>query len=136
MLRVFACKAQDGEDQALGWVYSQCISPGVFAMSQWLNVASIFDFPPETFQVVKTDYESIIVANINGQYYAVQDVCSHDGSPLSDGKLEQGELVCPRHGAHFCLKTGEALTPPAYEPINTYPVRVVDNVVQVEIVVP
>jgi 3-phenylpropionate/trans-cinnamate dioxygenase ferredoxin subunit len=62
----------------------------------------------------------IAVARSGDSYYAVEDVCTHDGEPLAGGEIEGTQIICPRHGARFCLRTGEALTPPAYEPIRTY----------------
>jgi 3-phenylpropionate/trans-cinnamate dioxygenase ferredoxin subunit len=62
----------------------------------------------------------IAVARSAGSYFAIEDVCTHDGAPLTGGTIEGTEIICPRHGARFCLKTGEALTPPAYEPVRVY----------------
>jgi 3-phenylpropionate/trans-cinnamate dioxygenase ferredoxin subunit len=59
-------------------------------------------------------------------------VCTHDGTVLTSGNpIEGDEIVCPRHGARFCVKTGEALSPPAYEPTATFPVKVEDGKVYV-----
>ena len=66
----------------------------------------------------------IVVINVDGEFYAVEDVCTHDGGPLGEGKLEGCQLVCPRHGARFDVRTGAALTMPAFEPAPTYEVRV------------
>ncbi len=57
-------------------------------------------------------------------YYAIDDVCTHDGAELAGGEIEGAEIICPRHGARFCLRTGAALTPPAYEPVRVYPTRI------------
>ena len=65
-------------------------------------------------------------------FYAIDDVCTHDGGELAGGAVEGDVVICPRHGARFCLRTGAALTPPAYEPVRTYPTRVVDGVVEVD----
>ncbi len=79
------------------------------------------------------DVDDIAVAvfNVDGEYYAIEDVCTHDGSELTGGCIEGEEVICPRHGARFNLRTGEALTPPAYEPVPTLPVRVEAGMVQV-----
>ena len=65
--------------------------------------------------------------NLDGQYYAIADVCTHDAGQLSGGTVEGDIIVCPRHGARFCIRTGEALSAPAYEPTDTFPVRVHDG---------
>jgi 3-phenylpropionate/trans-cinnamate dioxygenase ferredoxin component len=69
----------------------------------------------------------IVVFNIAGQYFAIGDVCSHDGGPLGDGELEDQQVICPRHGARFDIRTGTVLTLPAYEDIPAYPVTVENN---------
>jgi 3-phenylpropionate/trans-cinnamate dioxygenase ferredoxin subunit len=66
----------------------------------------------------------IALACAGGRYFAIDDVCTHDGAPLTGGDIEGTEIVCPRHGARFCLKTGEALTPPAYEAVRVYETKI------------
>lgn len=61
---------------------------------------------------------------VQGSYYAIEDACTHDDGPLADGELDGCQVICPRHGARFDIRTGEALTLPAYRPVETYPVRV------------
>lgn len=100
-------------------------------MSDWIDVAPADELPPGSRRVVHADDVAIAVFNAGGRFYAVADVCSHDGAPLGDGEVDGEEVVCPRHGARFCLRTGAALTPPAYEPIPAFPVRVENGVVQV-----
>ena len=65
----------------------------------------------------------VLVVRCGAELYAVEDRCSHDGEPLDGGPVEDCQIICPRHGSRFCLRTGEALTPPAYEPLRTYRVR-------------
>jgi len=67
-----------------------------------------------------------------GRYHAIEDLCSHEAEALSWGVVEGEEVICPRHGARFSLVTGAALTPPAYEPVAVFPVRVEEGVVQVD----
>ena len=76
----------------------------------------------------------IVVVNLDGQFYAVEDVCTHDGGPLGEGKLDGCELICPRHGARFDVRTGAATRMPAIEPVPTYEVRVEDGDVLVEVI--
>ena len=66
----------------------------------------------------------IAIVHSAGKFYAIEDVCTHDGEPLTGGEIEGSEIVCPRHGARFCLRTGEALTPPAYEPVRVFETKV------------
>jgi 3-phenylpropionate/trans-cinnamate dioxygenase ferredoxin subunit len=66
----------------------------------------------------------IAVVHSGGAYYAIEDICTHDGAPLTGGEIEGNEIICPRHGARFCLRTGEALTPPAYEPVQVFETKI------------
>lgn len=100
-------------------------------MSDWIDVAPTEELGPGSFRVVELEDTSVAVFNLDGQFYAIEDVCTHDYGQLTGGTLEGGEIVCPRHGAHFDIKTGEALSAPAYEPVETFPVRVEGGVVQV-----
>jgi 3-phenylpropionate/trans-cinnamate dioxygenase ferredoxin subunit len=96
-------------------------------MSDWIDVALVEDIPPGTHKVTEADGVMIAVFNVEGKFYAIEDVCTHDGNPLSDGPVEGLEVICPRHGARFCLRTGAALSPPAYEPVASFPVEARDG---------
>ena len=101
-------------------------------MSNWINVANIDEFSPNTIRYVTTqDNVSILITHVDGKYYAIENVCTHDGGTLSDGHLENDEIVCPRHGAHFCVRDGAVKSPPAYEDVATFAIRIVNDVVQV-----
>jgi 3-phenylpropionate/trans-cinnamate dioxygenase ferredoxin subunit len=91
-------------------------------MTTWTDVAPAGDVPRSEHRVYEVDGRFVAVYNVLGDLYAIEDVCTHDGNPLSDGPVEGTEVICSRHGARFCLKTGAALTPPAYEPVTTFPV--------------
>jgi 3-phenylpropionate/trans-cinnamate dioxygenase ferredoxin subunit len=67
---------------------------------------------------------NVAVARSGEEYFAVEDICTHDGAELTGGAIEGAEIICPRHGARFCLRTGEALTPPAYEPIRVFAIKI------------
>jgi 3-phenylpropionate/trans-cinnamate dioxygenase ferredoxin subunit len=102
-------------------------------MSEWLDVAPANEFPPDSVRYVDLDDGTpVAVFNVGGRFLAIEDVCSHEEETLSYGKVEGEEIVCPRHGARFSLVTGAALSPPAYEPVATFPVRVEGGVVQVD----
>ncbi len=80
--------------------------------------------PPGTAKSYPFDGFEILVCNVGGNFYAIEDVCTHDGAPLDQGTLEGKCIVCPRHGATFDVETGEALTLPAVMPVMTFDVRV------------
>lgn len=101
-------------------------------MSEWIDVATTADFLPGTCRVVTTGEMPILVFNLDGRYYAIENRCTHEDAELTDGKLEGDEIVCPLHGAHFSVVTGAALTAPAYENLRTFPVRVTDGWVEVD----
>jgi 3-phenylpropionate/trans-cinnamate dioxygenase ferredoxin subunit len=73
---------------------------------------------------VEVDGFALLVVRCGSELYAVEDRCTHDGESLDGAEIESCQIICPRHGAHFCARTGEALTPPAYEPLRTFKVRV------------
>lgn len=98
-------------------------------MQDWISVATRDEFAPGERRVVETQGTRIVVFNLDGEFYAIEDMCTHDYAPLEDGAIEGDTIMCPRHGAKFCIKTGEALSPPAYEGITTFPVRVENGVV-------
>lgn len=100
-------------------------------MSDWIDVAPAGDFPPGGCRCLEADGVSIAVFNIDGRYCAIEDLCSHEAEELSSGEVDGFEITCPRHGARFSLITGSALSPPAYEPIPVFPVRVENGMVQV-----
>jgi 3-phenylpropionate/trans-cinnamate dioxygenase ferredoxin component len=66
----------------------------------------------------------IAVVRSGDAYYAIEDICTHDGAQLTGGAIEGNEIICPRHGARFCLRTGEALSPPAYEPVRVFATKI------------
>ena len=94
-------------------------------------VAPVSDLPNGERLFVEIGEDYIVLFNIGGDYYAIADLCSHDDGPLGDGEVDDHTVACPRHGAKFDLRTGEALTFPAVEAIPAYPVRVVDGMIQV-----
>ncbi len=85
--------------------------------------ASKNDIPVGTAKVYTVDNVRIAVCNVDGQYYAIDDLCTHDNGPLGEGELLGAEIECPRHGARFDVKTGKALCLPAVKPVHCYPVE-------------
>lgn len=102
-------------------------------MGSWLDVASEEELTPGTHRVVDMDGVAVAVFNLGGEYFAIKDECTHDGGDLANGKLEGDEIVCPRHGARFSVRTGAVLGPPAYEDVRSYPVRIAQGRIQVEV---
>jgi len=100
-------------------------------MSDWLDVVSAEELKPGSCRIVDADGTRVAVFNVDGELFAIEDVCTHDGGDLAGGCLEGDEIICPRHGARFSLRTGEALTAPAFEPTAVFPVRIERGVVQV-----
>lgn len=100
-------------------------------MSDWVTVARVGELAPGERRIVDVDGAQAVVFNLEGQYYAIEDVCTHDSGQLTGGSVEGDQIICPRHGARFCIRTGEALTAPAYEPTATFPVRIENNEIQV-----
>jgi len=92
-------------------------------VGNWVAVCAAFELPPGTHRVVDVDGVQVAVFNLDGRYYAIEDVCTHDGGILTGGPVDGDQIVCPRHGARFSIRTGEALAPPAFEPIAVFAVR-------------
>ena len=101
-------------------------------MPKFVRVARAAEIGPGQRKIVEVDGVEVVVVNVEGRYYALEDVCTHDGGPLGEGKLEGCQLICPRHGARFDVRTGAALTMPAVEPAPTYEVRIENGDVLVE----
>lgn len=93
-------------------------------MSEWIKVASSSELVEGQHIVVDLDGSDIIIFMLEGHYYALEDICSHDGSDISGGEIEGGCIVCPRHGARFDIKTGQVKSAPAYEDIESFEVKV------------
>ena len=91
--------------------------------SEWIDIGGSDSVHEATPLSTEVDGIPIVVVRCGSELYAVEDRCTHDGEALGEAEVESCQIICPRHGAHFCLRTGEALTPPAYEPLRTYKVR-------------
>ena len=90
-----------------------------------LTVGPVEELPPGEVKIVRAGELAISVYNLNGEYYAIEDRCSHDDGPLAEGDfdVETGVAICPRHGSEFDVRTGRPLSLPAYQPVDTVPVR-------------
>jgi len=100
-------------------------------MSDWVDVTAEDAVAEGEYVVVDVDGTDVAVFKLDGKFYAIEDVCTHDGAEIASGELLGDEIVCPRHGARFCVKTGEVKCAPAYENIDTFPLRISDGRVQV-----
>jgi 3-phenylpropionate/trans-cinnamate dioxygenase ferredoxin component len=100
-----------------------------------LDVCPVEELPPGQVKIVYAGSIAVGVYNLNGDYFALEDRCSHDDGPLCEGDFdpEEGVAICPRHGANIDIRTGRALTLPAVEAVETFPVRVEDGIVKVEV---
>lgn len=98
----------------------------------WIPVAPAEQIVDGDYAQIEVDGAIVAVFNIHGTFYAIEDTCTHDGGELAGGALDGDVVICPRHGARFCLRTGAALTPPAYEPVRTFETRVENGIVEVK----
>jgi len=96
------------------------------------RVASAADVPPGAVKVVSAAGRSIALCNLDGSFYAVDNLCTHDNGPLGEGTLYDGTVECPRHGARFDVQTGAVKALPAVRPVRTYAVQVEGDEVSVD----
>jgi 3-phenylpropionate/trans-cinnamate dioxygenase ferredoxin subunit len=102
-------------------------------MNEFINVATVDEIPLGDSKLVEIGFTGIALFNLDGEIYAIEDMCTHDGGPLVEGTVVNGcEVKCPRHGARFDIRTGAALSFPAFEPTRTFAVRIEGNQVWVE----
>jgi len=102
----------------------------------WVLLGPVTSVPRNGHASFEAAGRFIAVYDVQGELYAIEDVCTHDGEPLADAPVEPASaddlasgatgpvVICPRHGARFCLKSGAVLCPPAYEPVTCFPTRV------------
>lgn len=100
---------------------------------KWFDVLPEKDLQPGDHTVMVAEGIPIAVFNLNGQFFAIEDCCTHQGLPLSDGYVEEDTITCPFHGAKFCIKSGEVVAPPAFENLPTYETRVQEGMIQVKV---
>ena len=100
-------------------------------MNDWIRVAAVDELPSGTWRVVEVEDAVVAVFNLDGEYHAIENVCTHDYAELTEGEVCGNIVTCPLHGAEFDIRTGEALSPPAYEAVPTFPVRVRGGAVEV-----
>lgn len=101
-------------------------------MAEYVTVAQVGEIAEGGRKVVAVGETYVLVVNIGGEYFAIEDVCTHDGNELSDGLIEDHTIECSRHGAIFDFRTGRG-TFPAVIPVATYPVRIEGDTVQIAV---
>ena len=90
----------------------------------WIDAGLTDNLADGQAQSITAGRRMIAVVRSGADFFAIEDICTHDGAPLTGGEIEGAEIICPRHGARFCLRTGEALTPPAYEPARVFETKI------------
>ena len=98
---------------------------------KYIDVAPIEELQDSERILFEYEGKPVVLMLVAGEYFALQDCCTHDDGPLGDGDIEEYHIVCPRHGARFDVRTGKAVTLPAVMGVSTYSVRVVDGLIQV-----
>jgi 3-phenylpropionate/trans-cinnamate dioxygenase ferredoxin subunit len=94
---------------------------------KWIDAGPTADLHDGKAISIPAGRRMIAVVRSGDEYFAIEDVCTHDGAELSGGDVEGREIICPRHGARFCLRTGQALSPPAYEPVRVFETKITDG---------
>jgi 3-phenylpropionate/trans-cinnamate dioxygenase ferredoxin subunit len=102
-------------------------------MSEFVCVASVQDVPDPGRMLVEVDDRMIALFHVGGKFYAIDDVCTHDGGPLAEGQLEGFAIACPRHGAKFDIRDGRVLSMPATQPTVAHEVKIEGNDVFVRV---
>jgi 3-phenylpropionate/trans-cinnamate dioxygenase ferredoxin subunit len=102
------------------------------AAAEFVSVATVHELKAGERMVVELGRHWIAIFNVEGTYYAIEDVCTHDDGPLAEGELEGCIIACPRHGATFDIRTGKVLTPPALLDVQSYDVQILGENIQVK----
>ena len=91
---------------------------------KWIDAGPPGDLADGQTISIPVGRRMIAIARSGEAYFAIEDICTHDGAALTGGAIEGNEIIFPRHGARFCLRTGEALSPPAYEPVRVFETKI------------
>jgi 3-phenylpropionate/trans-cinnamate dioxygenase ferredoxin component len=98
---------------------------------EYLEIVPANELPDGERLFLEVEGRAIVLFNLAGRFFAIGDVCSHDNGPVGDGEIEETEIICPRHGGRFDIRSGKATSLPAVKDIPSYPVRVVEGMIQV-----
>ena len=94
---------------------------------KWIDAGATAELHDRQAISIPVGRRMIAVVRSGEEYFAIEDLCTHDGAELTGGNVEGTEIICPRHGARFCLRTGQALSPPAYEPVRVFETKISDG---------
>ena len=101
-------------------------------MSEWIDVAAADSIDDGDHRLVEAAGTEVAVFNLDGEFFAVENLCTHQSVPIADGEVDNDDCItCPLHEAQFSLRTGEVVSPPADEPLTRFPTRVQEGMVQV-----
>jgi 3-phenylpropionate/trans-cinnamate dioxygenase ferredoxin subunit len=103
----------------------------VSIVANFVAIAKVGDVRQGQVKTLRVNGHRVALCNVEGTYFATQDLCTHDGGPLGEGELIDYEIECPRHGGRFDVRSGEVTAMPPMFPIKTFPVRVQDDDIQV-----
>lgn len=98
---------------------------------EFIQIAPAEQLPPGERLFIEVEGKSIVIFNMAGEIFAIGDICSHDNGPVGDGEIEGDEIICPRHGGRFDVRTGKATSLPAVVDIPSYPVRLTDGMIEI-----
>jgi len=90
----------------------------------WIDAGSADSLGDGQTVSIAVGRRMIAIARSGNEFFAIEDVCTHDGAELTGGAIEGTEIICPRHGARFCLRSGAALSPPAYEAVSVFETKI------------
>ena len=100
---------------------------------EYIEIVPADQLPEGERIFIEVEGRSIVIFNLAGKLFAIGDVCSHDNGPVGDGEIEENEIICPRHGGRFDIFTGKATSLPPVVDIPSYPVRVVEGMIEIGI---
>jgi 3-phenylpropionate/trans-cinnamate dioxygenase ferredoxin component len=102
-------------------------------MADFVKVATTGEIAPGQGKIVEVQGKEIALFNVGGEYFAIDNMCTHEEASLADGEISEFEVTCPLHGAKFDVRSGQVLGPPAYDDVTSYPVRVSGADVEIDV---
>lgn len=102
-------------------------------MNKWLDTISVDELHIGQKQAIDLEGRALLLVRLSDGIYAIDNRCTHADAELTDGDIENNEIICPWHGARFCIKTGAVTCPPAFDDLTTYPVRIYEGMIQVQV---
>lgn len=102
-----------------------------FSEVNFVQIVPLEQLPNGERLFIEVEGRPIVIFNLAGKMFAIGDVCTHDNGPVGDGEIEENEIICPRHGGRFDIRTGKATSLPAVVDIPSYPVRMVNGMIEI-----